>query len=477
MNENSMSLQNSSTSKTLENTVLAGGYCVGCGACASIRNPSYEMKFSELGTYLPNPIEAKTANGTSQAENVCPFSDVAPNEDVHAARLYADNLGFDKQIGRYRAIYVGAATTNGFRERGSSGGLTNWILSKLLTTGRVDGVAGVGETGADSGPLFAYQIARTPEAINGFSKSKYYPVEISQIIAEIRATPGRYAIVVVPCIAKAIRNLCAQDELLASRIKFVVSIVCGHLKSAAFAESLAWQVGVEPSQLRKIDFRVKIENEPANRYAIRAEGLKNGQRINGGKQVFDLYGTDWGLGFFKLKACDYCDDIAGEVADITLGDAWLPEDVKDWRGTNILVVRNEEIQNLLANAVTHNEVVLRDASKADFVKSQAANYRHRHDGLQIRLKNKDAISEWHPNKRISYSNQSHTTKRRMMIESREEIARLSHDIFHLAKSREDLNILYSGMRLDIIKYYYFSNALTKYLVKSILVFIRKVRGG
>ena len=33
--------------------------------------------------------------------------------------------------------------------------------------------------------------------------------------------------------------------------------------------------------------------------------------------------ADWGMGIFKLGACDYCDDIVGETADISFGDAWL----------------------------------------------------------------------------------------------------------------------------------------------------------
>lgn len=40
------------------------------------------------------------------------------------------------------------------------------------------------------------------------------------------------------------------------------------------------------------------------------------------------------------KACDFCDDVFAETADIALGDAWLPEYVQDGNGTNVVVTRN-----------------------------------------------------------------------------------------------------------------------------------------
>ena len=32
---------------------------------------------------------------------------------------------------------------------------------------------------------------------------------------------------------------------------------------------------------------------------------------------------DWGAGFFQNPACDWCDDVVAETADIAFGDAWV----------------------------------------------------------------------------------------------------------------------------------------------------------
>lgn len=435
------------------------------------------MRFQTSGVYLPESVDAAVAD--SAIDKVCPFSSSALNEEQLAERIFPDAGNKSRKIGRYLSVYVGAAKTKGFRERGSSGGLTNWILSKLLETGKVDGVIGVGESGlsAEGAPMFTYQIARTPEAITKFSKSKYYPVELSRVLAEVRQTPGRYAVVGVPCFIKAVRNLCIADPVFAERIAYTAAIVCGHLKSSAFAENLAWQVGVEPKELKRFDFRVKVENEPANRYAITAEGVRNGNEIKRSKQVFDLYGTDWGLGFFKLKSCDYCDDIAGETADVVLGDAWLPAEVKDWRGTNILVVRHPEIRALLENARDSEEIELRDADESEFVTSQAANYRHRHDGLSVRLAVADEAHVWRPLKRIAADANSVSPGRREVMRLRTQLAELSHVAHQKARKDNSLQDFFREMRLPVLAYYKASKSLVKYIVKSTLIQLRKFRSS
>ena len=71
--------------------------------------------------------------------------------------------------------------------------------------------------------------------------------------------------------------------------------------------------------------------------------------------------------FFKLKACDFCDDVAGETADVAVGDAWLTPYDQDPLGNNILLVRNAEI-----NAIVQTEN-FQPIAISDFIKSQISN--------------------------------------------------------------------------------------------------------
>src|SRR5206468_11182672 len=100
-----------------------------------------------------------------------------------------------------------------FRPNGSSGGLTSWVAAELLRTGAVDGIAHVAPTDPAAGGLFAYRISRSLDELSAGAKSRYYPVELSQVLREIRERPGRYAIVGIPCFIKAINLLRRVDAL------------------------------------------------------------------------------------------------------------------------------------------------------------------------------------------------------------------------------------------------------------------------
>ena len=59
----------------------------------------------------------------------------------------------------------------------------------------------------DGERLFRYRISRTPDELADGAKSRYYPVEMSEVLETIRRVPGRYAVVGVPCFIKAVHLL------------------------------------------------------------------------------------------------------------------------------------------------------------------------------------------------------------------------------------------------------------------------------
>lgn len=76
-------------------------------------------------------------------------------------------------------------------------------------------------------------------------------------------------------------------------------------------------------------------------------GMKKNKEVTVVKRMHELIGHDWGKGFFKRKVSDFTEDMMNEIADVTPGDAWLSEYTKDYMGNNILIVRNERIDQLL----------------------------------------------------------------------------------------------------------------------------------
>src|SRR3546814_6027519 len=132
-------------------------------------------------------------------------------------------------IGRYEAADFGYAVEQNFRSLGSSGGMVSWVASELLRTGLVDGVAHVIAANPEEDQcFFRYHISRTAEEIRRGAKSRYYPIELSAVIDQIRAVPGRYAVIGIPCFMKAIHLLRSEEHTseLQSLMRISYAVFC-----------------------------------------------------------------------------------------------------------------------------------------------------------------------------------------------------------------------------------------------------------
>lgn len=152
------------------------------------------------------------------------------------------------------------------------------------------------------------------------------------------------------------------------------------LEVGLFAKSEAWESGVPLDDIARVDFRHKTPGSPASDYAVEVRRTSGKGPVI--KRTAELSTTNWGLGYFKYNACDYCDDVLAETADVTFGDAWIPKYVNDGEGCNVIVVRNQDVQDLFDRH--RDELVLHDSDSAEVYQSQAGGFRHRRQGLAYR---------------------------------------------------------------------------------------------
>lgn len=428
----------------LFNTVVSGGYCVGCGACSAVNGSPVKIKLDAYGKFVATSPTAISADIDEKMQTVCPFSDKSLNEDVIGEELFSDGASKHNKLGYVIQTYAGHVIDGDFRTSGSSGGMGSWIVSSLLEKGYIDGVIHVQQRlPTDEDPtLFQYQLSTDLENIRKGAKSRYYPIELSSVISLIKTRPGKYAIVGLPCFIKSIRLLARQDALINERVKFCVGLVCGHLKSAHFASMWAWQNGIHPSGLKAIDFRTKLSGHLSSHYGVTVSGEVNGQQVEErvSPPLNQLYGADWGWGLFKYKACDYCDDVVAETADVTIGDAWLPQYVKDSQGTNIIIIRNKVIAQLFQEASSKNNIHLEILSPEETVFSQRSGFEHRREGLAYRLLMTDQKNEWRPKKRVQPLSGKVDGPMMKKHALRVEIAEKSHTAFQKALKMNSFNI-------------------------------------
>ena len=425
------------------NAVISGGYCIGCGACT--RGEIASPLRIELDAYGCLQATAKsTAPSLAAIDSaVCPFSETALNEDELGKNLFdSDGVKHDSKIGYYRETWAGHVADGQYRELGSSGGFTSWLLCELLAKTLVDAVIHVKprQPNDQDRRLFTYAVSHTANEIQSGAKSHYYPIEMSEVLRLVRETPGRYAIVGLPCFIKALRLMARENSLFQDRIVFCIGLFCGHLKNTGFSELYAWQCGIQPDQLRAIDFRRKLPGKLSYQYGVGVSGLQYGKLIECIVPAGELFGSDWGIGLFKYKACDFCDDVVAETADVSIGDAWLPEFVNDHRGTNVVIVRSPIISNLIHAGMRESLLALQSISTERVIESQAAGFRHRREGLAYRLYLADRAGKWRPPKRIQPSKTHLTRRLRRRFELRQIIAKESHSAFRKAVMIGNLSV-------------------------------------
>jgi coenzyme F420-reducing hydrogenase beta subunit len=459
--------------KELLDTVVKCGYCIGCGACASLEGSPIKIQLGQDGC-MKAVVGLEQADQSAAVMEVCPFSDKSINEDIIGGELFGRDCRKHDKIGYHLNTYVGHVSDEGFRQRGSSGGLGSWILVQLFKRKMIDAVIHIHErkpTQSD-GRLFAFGISKTEEEIRNGAKSRYYPVEMSEVLSLVKTNNLRFAIVGVPCFIKAIRLLSKKDPVYAQRIRYCIGLVCGHLKSTAFAEMFAWESGIKPNDLLAIDFRKKFPEKQANDYGVLLTDKNNGQVV---KACKDFKGYDWGKGFFKYTACDYCDDVLAETADLVIGDAWLPDYVKEGMGTNIVITRRPELDAILKEGIQTQRLEMKNLSADDVAQSQDAGLRHRREGLAYRLFLKDQNKQWRPTKRIQASDSHITERQKKIFKLRIEVAEASLKFFTEAKAKGDYAYFQKNMA-PLIKRYdaFYAQPLVKRIKEKMKRVLKKL---
>lgn len=362
--------------------VVDNDLCIGCGLCTyKCSSDALSMTWNKEG-FLVAELTG-ICDDDAACISVCPFNPkpIEPVKDETAiADIFLSN-GTEtyEKLGRLIGIY--AAYSNEFRQTSSSGGMATYIFDQLLEKGIVDHVFSV-RSSAETSTHYEYKISSSKADLRDSSKTKYYPVTLATVMPELDRLEGKVAIVGVACFVKAIRLAQYQDPYLKEKIPFVAGIICGGVKSKFFTEYLASKAGVKHEDIESPNYRVKDETSFALDYSFGCVDANDGdyKRIRM-REVGDM----WGTGFFKANACDFCDDVVTELADISLGDAWLEPYSEDGRGTSVIITRSPLAESIIQEGVEKSRLTVEAITPDTMRASQQGSYNHRHEGLYVRV--------------------------------------------------------------------------------------------
>jgi coenzyme F420-reducing hydrogenase beta subunit len=393
------------------------------------------IEWNKYGEYVPVEQAGKCTD-CGKCLQVCPFWNQQINETDLAKAEFENIKGIKHNpvTGFYLDLYAGYSKVDDHRINAAAGGLTTWLLETLLKEKIINRACCVTPcVGPDT--LFRYTIVDSVEDIRKASRSVYYPVELSKIIPEILNSSGRCAVVGLPCVLKGIRLAVSHNNKLGDRIVVLIGLICGQLKSKYFAEYLCALAGGDPSELISATFRVKdsqrhhldhrfeftcgFGDNPAKGHIYQSEGMS----------------WLWGQDCFKLNACNFCDDVTAEVADVTFGDAVDEAYSYGNTGSNFAIVRSPLVNTILRQGADSGQLVLDRVSEQAVLERQKGLVKQKRSDLQHRLYRRLSRTDvsYVPVKRVNpgrrydiLANADMEFRRKMSVASRETYLRFRY---------------------------------------------------
>ena len=335
--------------------------CTGCGTCIALcPNDALELTMNEnKGISIPKLNEEK-CNNCGICYNVC------PGHGVDFKELNLEIFGKEPEealIGNYLNCYIGHARDYDIQYNSASGGLVTQLLIFALEEEIIDGAL-VTRMKKDN-PLEPEPfIARTKEEIIEASKSKYCPVPVNIVLKEILNSKDgeKFAVVGLPCHIHGIRKAEQINKNLKEKIILRIGIFCGHAPNFMATKFLLRQTNIKEKDIRKLNYRG--EGWPGRMYIE----LKNGNK------KFIKYGEYWDKGFglyFFPNRCTLCCDGVCELADVSFGDAWLPELRKDETiGKSIIISKTRIGDEILQKCHAKKKIELNKVGVEKVIESQ-----------------------------------------------------------------------------------------------------------
>jgi len=205
-------------------------------------------------------------------------------------------------------------------------------------------------------------IARNEKELYSSQGSKYSPVSLSEIIKVIKKEKGKFAIVGLPCHLKGLQAIMKQDKEIDRKIIFTIGLFCSRTTSREYLYEFIKKLKVDQNKIEKVLYRA---GKWPGFFLIK---LKNNKVVKIPYWKYWIIPSNY---FFIQNSCLYCANATNESADISCGDAWLPDIKKyDKLGTSVIVSRNSISEKILKGALLNNFIKINQLDPLKVIESQ-----------------------------------------------------------------------------------------------------------
>ena len=369
--------------------VVERGLCTGCGTCVGIC-PSHSLEMGLRGGILVPGVDAGKCTDCGLCVKSCPgFS-------LDMAKLNAEVFGrqpVDEVVGNFSECYVGHSTDERVNSACSSGGVIDQLLICGLESGVVDGAVVARMKGGS--PLEPEPfVARSKGEVLSASRSKYCPVAVGVVLERLRRERGKFGVVGLPCHIHGVRKAESAVPGLKEKVVLHVGLFCGHTVNFEGTEFLLEKLGVNKRDVARLFYRGN--SWPDSLVVELKDGREVRVRFNRGWRA---YWNVFSPFFFTPFRCLMCPDQFNELADVSVGDAWLQELRGRKAGESVVIVRTAVGRQIVEDArrdgflslipVSLDKVKESQAFSLDFKKMQYAGRMRFFAGLGYGVPNVD----------------------------------------------------------------------------------------
>lgn len=333
--------------------------CTGCGLCEPLCPvDAIQMGLTYRGLYEP-VIDFGLCTQCGYCLKICGRYGL----DYEKLRKASFDEGtFHPLLGQLISCYRGHASDYNLRWRATSGGAITALLKLSFEIGVIDAAV---VTGLDpSNPaMTASFIAHSFKEVLQACGARYAPSPVLQCLREAMKS-DRIAIVGLPCHFETLRKAEIVSKELERKIALRLGLFCSH------------NVSLLGTEFVYRHFRIPSAKIAIFRY--RGDGWPSGIRIetaDNEKFFVPNQGSFWTQMFmafiFAAPYCLLCRDHTSELADISFGDAWLPEVMKaNDAGESVIITRTPIGERVIREAVKRDELQVSELSADKIVESQ-----------------------------------------------------------------------------------------------------------
>jgi coenzyme F420 hydrogenase subunit beta len=347
------------------------GLCMQCGTCVAVcPTRAVALDWTVAAGYRVT-VDRERCTDCGICVEACP----GPGVDFRPGAWWRErNVGAAARdfLGPWRRLWFGWAADPEVRHLGASGGVATALLAALLEEDLADAVLAVGMR-ADR-PLQAVgMVCRSPAEVAACRGSKYNVVPVNTLLGGVLREPGRYVLVGLPCHIQGLRLAQRRSRRLRERVVLTLGVFCGLTGEPRASEVAALQAGLDPADLASVSYRGP--GWPGGMHLVTRDGRS---RWRDYPQYYDRC-----VAAHTPPRCRICPDALAELADISVGDAWLDR-FEGSDGVSDLIVRTPAGER--AATVVRDRLCLEDATPEHMVASQSETYHVKRDILRGRLR-------------------------------------------------------------------------------------------